>query len=319
MAGDHRAPTATHDLAELELGAESLHARALHASPSVVISDVRCRPSDHGRSAEEWCTENHIVFPRQGVFVRHVAGQDVVADANHVLFFGRHEAYRVSHPAQCGDDCTVFAFAPEVLCDAVRVHHAGVDERPEQPFTFTHVVADPRVYLLHERVRQASQNPTSERLPLDEAALMLLTALIQRAHAESPAGPKSTPRLATRELHRDQSERTKLFLASTLGEPLALDDVAAAVHCSVFHLARVFRRETGLSIHQYRLRLRLRAGLERLVSGASDLSALAHELGFSSHSHFSDAFRAAFGLAPSACRRAIDGRRLRELSKNLEV
>jgi AraC-like DNA-binding protein len=51
------------------------------------------------------------------------------------------------------------------------------------------------------------------------------------------------------------------------------------------------------------------------MEGADDLTALALELGFSSHSHFTDAFRAEFGRAPSRIRRST----LRELSKNLEV
>jgi len=295
----------------------SLQPARLHSSESVVIFDVACRPHDHGLGAEEFCAADQIVFPRRGVFVRHVAGEDVVADANHALFFARGETHRVSHPARCGDDCTVFAFAPALVRDCVLAQHPQLAGDEQRLLTTSHVTIDPRVYLLQARLRQVCLQHAQDMLAIDEAALALLEALVTRANAaHSAAGPR---RAATTELHREQSRRTKLFLASTFHQPLALDDVARAVHCSVYHLARVFRRETGLSIHQYRHRLRLRASLERLLSGANDLSELAQELGFSSHSHFSDAFRAAFGLAPSACRRAVNGRRLRELSKNLEV
>jgi AraC family transcriptional regulator len=91
------------------------------------------------------------------------------------------------------------------------------------------------------------------------------------------------------------------------------------VHCSPYHLACVFRRESGLSIRQYRQRLRLREGLLRVAEGEQNLSALALALGFSSHSHFTDSFRNAFGVAPSACRSALSSRRLEEMSRNLEV
>jgi AraC-like DNA-binding protein len=274
------------------------------------VYDVRCRVDEHGRSPEEWSREDHIVFPRSGVFVRHVEGQDVVADPNHVLFFARDETYKVSHPVGCGDDCTVFSFAPELLREV-----APRDER-ERLFAPTHLATEHSVFLLHESLRQACQAAQRDALAIDEAALALLDALLLRAGRQHEvAQPR---RASTHELHRDQSQRTKLFLASSFAEPLALDDVARAVHSSVFHLARIFRRETGISIHQYRHRLRLRASLDRLVSGARDLSELAQELGFSSHSHLTDSFRAAFGLSPSACR-SIDGARLRELSKNLEV
>ena len=73
-----------------------------------------------------------------------------------------------------------------------------------------------------------------------------------------------------------------------------------------------------MSMHQYRSRLRLRTALERIHEGASDLTRLALELGYSSHSHITEAFRRAFGLVPSACRQ-LTRRSLREMSRNLKV
>ena len=57
-----------------------------------------------------------------------------------------------------------------------------------------------------------------------------------------------------------------------------------------------------MGVHAYRAKLRLRASLELLEAGAVDLSALAGDLGYSSHSHFSAAFRREFGVTPSAFR-----------------
>jgi AraC-like DNA-binding protein len=74
-----------------------------------------------------------------------------------------------------------------------------------------------------------------------------------------------------------------------------------------------------MPIHRYLTRLRLRAALERLAGGVHDLTALALEIGFSSHSHFTDVFRREFGRTPSAVRRDAGRRTLGEMSKNLEV
>ena len=79
---------------------------------------------------------------------------------------------------------------------------------------------------------------------------------------------------------------------------------------SAFHLARVFRSETGFSVHGFRQALRLRSALDRLSAHRDDLTALALELGFSSHSHFSERFRNEFGVPPSQVR---DERRTRAL------
>jgi len=83
------------------------------------------------------------------------------------------------------------------------------------------------------------------------------------------------------------------------------EDVAAAVGVSQFHLARVFRAETGTSLHQYLLRIRMERALTRLGEGERQLSRLALELGFSSHSHFSAVFRRHFGESPARARAAM--------------
>jgi AraC-like DNA-binding protein len=51
----------------------------------------------------------------------------------------------------------------------------------------------------------------------------------------------------------------------------------------------------------YRNDVRLRLSLEAVLEGG-DLSQIALESGFSSHSHFTAAFRAHFGVTPSTTR-----------------
>jgi len=82
----------------------------------------------------------------------------------------------------------------------------------------------------------------------------------------------------------------------------------------------VFKRETGYTINQYLLYLRLLATAERMVEQpTTDLTTIAFDYGFASHSHLSAAFRQMFGVSPSAFRRAANGRSLRQMSKILKV
>ena len=74
---------------------------------------------------------------------------------------------------------------------------------------------------------------------------------------------------------------------------------------SRFRLCRAFRRATGSTLHAWREERRMRAALAALADGADDLTRLALDLGYSSHSHFTARFRRTFGRSPSAARREL--------------
>jgi AraC-like DNA-binding protein len=96
-------------------------------------------------------------------------------------------------------------------------------------------------------------------------------------------------------------------MAARLGTAVTLRDLAREVGCSPYYLCRVFRRATGRTIHGYREQLRLRTALAALADGA-DLTTLALDLGYSSHSHFTASFRKAFGTPPSRVRGSLTSR-----------
>jgi methylphosphotriester-DNA--protein-cysteine methyltransferase len=72
-----------------------------------------------------------------------------------------------------------------------------------------------------------------------------------------------------------------VHLSRTFGADQGLTAIAKAVGASTFHMCRVFRRETGMSIHAYRTELRLRHALEALDRPDVDLLSLALDVGYS--------------------------------------
>lgn len=102
-------------------------------------------------------------------------------------------------------------------------------------------------------------------------------------------------------------QRTIEVLARDKTEPIQLDSLARAVNCSKFHLCRLFKRETGSTLTQYLHRLRINEAMEFLADGEEDLSRLAFDLGFSSHSHFTSVFRRELGVPPSEARALCQG------------
>jgi len=295
--------------------------RSLYDSPIVSVKDYCCSACRGGPTAEEHSGANGIVLMRHGAFCKHLGRRRVIADVNQAVFFTKGATYRVSHPTDCGDRGTVFAVSPRVLNDIIRELDPSVDDRAEQPFPFITGPCDSDVFWRHrELVRglETSESDPLEALWADVTALQLIADVLETAFVRY-GKPRKPRRNGTDADHAERVETAKDYMACRLGERITLDDVAYAVNLSPFHFARIFQQLTGVPVHRYLTRLRLRSSLELLADGASDLTGLALELGFSSHSHFTDVFRHEFGLTPSRVRRNAGRRMLRKMSKNLEV
>ena len=293
----------------------------LYESPLVRVQDYVCRSEPGGPGEEEQYTADTIVLMRHGVFCRHFGRRSVTADVNHAIFFSKGSTARVSHPTDCGDRGTVFTIAPRVLRDIIRELDPSVDERSGGPFPFLTGPCDAAAFWRHRELVQrlaAQEVQPLEHLWADVTALQLGADILEAAFKQAGVARKAR-RAATAEEHAERAEAAKEFLASSMSERITLDDVARAVHTSPFHFTRIFQQRVGVPVHRYLTQLRLRAALERLAEGEDDLTALALDLGFSSHSHFADAFRREFGETPSEVRRRSSPRALRQMRKNLEV
>jgi AraC-like DNA-binding protein len=138
-----------------------------------------------------------------------------------------------------------------------------------------------------------------DAVALEETVVSLLEHVVQEACGGVRNADEPTPG------QRALVAEARLLLARRAARRVALAEVASQLHCSVFHLCRTFRRVEGSTVHRYLLRLRLRLALERLADGGGDLTRIALDAGFCSHSHFTVAFRREFGLTPSRFIRGI--------------
>ncbi|MGL4573508.1 MAG: helix-turn-helix transcriptional regulator [Burkholderiaceae bacterium] len=130
-----------------------------------------------------------------------------------------------------------------------------------------------------------------EALQLEESLLLLAHELLP------PAAAPRTPRRAV--------TRAREYLAAHGERNDSLAQIAGAAHCSAFHLARLFVCETGQTIHRYRTQLRMLKALACLQQGQRDIAALALDLGYANHSHFSAVFGRWFGVAPHQMRKNL--------------
>ena len=156
--------------------------------------------------------------------------------------------------------------------------------------------------------RAALEQGATDRLGLEETLLALLAesgADSAPAGDHSGAAPHARGRIAVRAVGGivDRAvERARERLACDPATQDSLHEIARAVGASPFHLARRFKRTNGIGLHAYRTRLRMALALARLGEGEDDLTGLALDLGYSSHSHFTATFRSHCGATPSHAR-----------------
>lgn len=299
--------------------APELTIQTLFQSKALHIEDVRCRGTHVEHPHEEYLDHHEIVFPRTGTFVRRDTLGTAVADVNQVLFFHRDEPYRVSHPVAGGDRCLSISIEPSMLIDLLRLFDASVADHPERPFPTGYDIVDTRQRLTQYRLLESVlSDPLGDPLQIEEQILLLLGDMFEQVY-KSLGRSRQHSRGNTRRAHAEMVERAKLVLNRHFRERLSIDQVAAMVHSSAYHLCRVFKRETGLSVHRYLQRLRLLYSLERLADNHESLTDLALDLGYSAHSHFTTAFRREFDMTPSEFRLTASVRQVREMNGQLKT
>lgn len=153
---------------------------------------------------------------------------------------------------------------------------------------------DPRAQALVALLRHSLRENIAE--PLEAEGLTL--TLVLRA-----LGPRTSHAAAASVGRRRLVDRVKVALAGDLSRRWTLSDIAAEVRGSPVYLTQIFQQVEGVPLYRYQLRLRLARALD-LLAQYDDLTALSLDLGFSSHSHFSAAFREAYGRSPSEFRRS---------------
>jgi AraC-like DNA-binding protein len=101
-----------------------------------------------------------------------------------------------------------------------------------------------------------------------------------------------------RRVARERVERVVALLQADLVQPPDLEAISRQVGCSPFHLSRTFSAEMGVTIPQHLRRLRLDRAAELLRAGRHNVTEAAMAVGYSSLSHFSQAFHEQFGCCP---------------------
>lgn len=241
-----------------------------------------------------------IVFPRSAVWIQHQDRPAFVADPRVVTLYNRSQPYTRRPLAAEGDRSDWLSLSRDLAVAIVSAIDPEAAANPNGPFPVSFGSSSAELYyrqrVLFSRVLQGS---------IDEFELEQEVLLLAGTTLESAMLARHTLQTRRSASLRDLVEAARAEIAR---DPLArrtIRQLASSLGASPFHLCRAFRRVTGLTLHHYQLELRTRLALERIEGPLRNLSRLAQDLGFSSHSHFTAAFRQRMGRTPSRARNQL--------------
>ncbi len=280
----------------------SIMQTVLQSSHFMVINHVCQRPRVDcgGPQGDE---PARFIFTRRGSFAVHAEGRTCFARPGKAVLVFKNVEYRITHPDTESCDCCTDVWIDDQVLDMLEL--TGI---PAPCCELTH---DLQFQKMHVELLVGLRHG-GHRSPEDAEEVLLdtLASLLQSSHF--------TFRLpARRNAVARQVARVEEAIIGDVSENLDVHVLANIAGCSPFHLCRIFRSRTGLSLRQFRLQQRLGTALGRLGDGEEDLAALACDVGFSSHSHMTEAFRQSLGASPSALREELRRSDLSRLGRRL--
>ena len=261
--------------------------------PAVRVEGAAARAARNCRTPEALTPELQFVLTLRGAFVYELGSSHSMLTANHALFIAAGDVSR----DRFVDDQPLdyMLITPHVDAVSAMVGDA-VAERLGSLARETQVAGAPARL---QRAASAlwSRYSRSDECEVEQLVVELLMSIV------AAAGIETLPQ---------KSQATRLIgaakeLIGSARESRSLTAIAAHLDVSPAYLTDLFRRHEGLSIARYQRRLRLSRALVELPD-TEDIAALALELGFSSHAHFSTAFRATYGVTPSTYRKNLKAR-----------
>jgi AraC-like DNA-binding protein len=251
-----------------------------------------------------WHTPYELIMPTEGSY-RVVCGEhsyelregDVIIIAPGIV----HELF--APPSG-----TRIIFQPEF--SSLSLREIDVIAQSVSPAVLITREGSPEIYQPIRELMLAIRNEFFAGEPFMETSVfsrfLQILVLVGRAHAETMW--RSIDATASKQKeYLDKITSICNYINEHYAEDLNLDDIAEQAGFSKYHLARLFRQVTNVSLYKYISRRRIAQAKELLISGEYSIMEVAYLSGFSSHGTFTRMFRQVTGVSPNEFRKMYVG------------
>ena len=257
------------------------------------VHDVICTLGPSDRRFEERHAETAIAVVVAGSFEYCSPLGTALMTPGSFLLGNGGEPFECGHEHAAGDRCVAFRYGVDYFERLAADAGAPRGERRFAVSRLPPLAGAARVVTRAGTGVVETTNDSWEELALQVAGTAVrLTRALPRRPVEAPAGAVRRVTSGLRAIERDPSLRW------------TVSSLARAAGLSPFHYLRTFRQVAGVTPHQFILRARLREAAVRLVRERAKVMDIALDAGFGDISNFNRSFRAEFGAAPEAYRRA---------------
>jgi AraC-like DNA-binding protein len=250
------------------------------------VEDIVCTHGPSDRPFEEQHGDAAVAIVLAGSFQYRAATGRALMTPGSLLLGNPGQPFECGHEHGTGDRCLSFRFAREVFEEVA----AGAGVRGRVEFAIPRLPAVKAISPPLARACAGVVDPTGvswQELGVEIASEALrLSRGIPDRPTEGPPGAAArvTRTIRLIERHPDAA--------------LTLDTLSREARVSPYHFLRTFRSLTGVTPHQYLMRVRLRRAALRLAADAQSILEVALDSGFGDLSTFNHAFRAEFQVSP---------------------
>ena len=265
-------------------------ARRLSCGEGWTVSEVICTLGPHDKPFEERHASTSVAIVLDGTFQYRARNGSELLTPGALLLGSSGQCFECCHEHGTGDTCISIAYTPDLF---ERLAYEVGEDRTGTGFKALRV---PPLRTISPFVAAASAAISNDTgTSWDELSIQLAAKAIQLDRGTSPlqrTEPGALGKIA-------QIIRTMERYPDGAND---LSTLAKEARLSVYHFLRTFQIVTGVTPHQYLMRVRLRQAALRLRSESTKIIDLALDCGFGDVSNFVRAFRAEFGVSPRSYR-----------------